>query len=58
VFLSQPCKILKVSYYRNYAYSYSIDFNQILHNDRDHKVVIVGGPNRAQQIQDGGLPPF
>ena len=33
-------EILKVSYYRNYC----IDFNQILHNDRDHKVVIVGCP--------------
>jgi len=32
---------LKVSYYRNY----SIDFNQIFHNDRDHQVVIVDGPN-------------
>ena len=50
----QTCKILTVSYYRNYC----IDFNQILHNDRDHKVVIVGGPNRAQQIQGGGRPPF
>jgi len=32
---------LKVSCYRNYY----IDFNQILHNDRDHQVVVVGGPN-------------
>jgi len=23
-----------------------IDFNQILHNDRDHQEVVVGGPNR------------
>ena len=30
----------------------------MLHNDRDHQVVIVGGPNSAQQIQDGGRPPF
>ena len=35
-------KILKVSCYRNYC----IDFNQILHNDRDHQQVVVGGPNR------------
>jgi len=48
------CKILKDSYYRNYC-SY---FTQILHNDRDHQVVVVSGPNRAQQIQDGGRPPF
>ena len=34
-------QILKVSYYWNYC----IDFNQIVHNDRDHQVVIVGGPN-------------
>ena len=39
---SQTGKILKVSCYRNYC----IDFNQILHNDRDHQVVVVGGPNR------------
>jgi len=39
---SQTGKILKVSCYRNYC----IDFNQILHNDRDHQEVIVGGPNR------------
>ena len=26
--------------------NYCINFNQILHNDRDHQVVIVGGPNR------------
>ena len=41
-FLSQTCKILKVSCYRKYC----IDFNQIWHNDRDHQVVIVGGPGR------------
>jgi len=34
--------MLKVSYYRNYC----INFNQILHNDRDRQVVAVGGPNR------------
>ena len=27
--------------------NYCIDFNQILHNDRDHQVVIVGGPQCA-----------
>jgi len=37
-------KILNVSCYRNYC----IDFNQIWHNDRDHQLVIVGGPNRRQ----------
>ena len=41
-FSSQTGNILKVACYRNYY----IDFNQILHNDRDHKVVVVGGPNR------------
>jgi len=35
-----------------------MDFNQIFHNDRDHQVVIVGGPSSAQQIKDGGRPPF
>ena len=39
---SQTGKILKVSCYRNYC----VDFNQILRNDRDHQVVVVGGPNR------------
>ena len=41
-FSSQTGKILKVSCYRNYC----IDFKQILQNDRDHQVVVVGGPNR------------
>jgi len=41
-FSSQTSKILKVSYYQKYC----IDFNQIWHNDRDHQVVIAGGPNR------------
>jgi len=41
-FWSQKGKILKVSCYRNYC-TY---FNQIWHNDRDHEVVIVGGPSR------------
>jgi len=40
-FSSQTGEILRVSYYRNCC----IDFNQILHNDRDHQVVIVDGPN-------------
>ena len=35
-------EILKVSCYRNYC----IDFNQIWHNNKDHHVVIVGGPSR------------
>jgi len=38
--LSHTGKILKVSCHRNYY----VDFNQILHNDRDHQVVVVGGP--------------
>ena len=41
-FSSQTGKILKVSCYRNYC----IDFNQILHNDRDHQEVVVDSPNR------------
>jgi len=41
-FSSQTGKILKVSCYRNYC----IDFNQILHNDRDRQMVVVDGPNR------------
>ena len=41
-FRAQTSKILKVSCYRNYC----INLNQILHNDRDHQVVVVGGPNR------------
>ena len=40
-FSSQTGKILKVSYYRNYC----IDFNQILHNDRDQEELVAGGPN-------------
>ena len=47
-------KILKVSCYRNYC----IDFNQIWHTDRDHRVVIMGGPSRRPQIQDGGRLPL
>jgi len=47
-------KILKPAYYQNYC----IDSNQILHKTKDHQVLIVGGPNTAQQIQDGRRPPF
>jgi len=47
-------KILKPVYYQNYC----IDSNQILHNTKDHQVLIMGCPNTAQQIQDGGRPPF
>ena len=39
----QTGKILKVSRCRNYC----INFNQIWQNDRDHQVVIVGGPNEC-----------
>jgi len=35
-------KILKVSCYQKYC----IDFIQIWHNNKDHQVVIVGGPSR------------
>jgi len=48
---SQTGKILKVLYYRNYR----INYNKNLHNDRDHQVVIVACPNRAQQIQVGAI---
>ena len=41
-FQAKRAKILKVSCYRNYC----IDFNQILHNDIDNQVVVVGGPNK------------
>jgi len=41
-FSSQIGKILKLSCYRNYC----IDFNQIWHTNKDHQVVIVGGPSR------------
>jgi len=47
-------KILKVSCYRNSC----IDFDQILHNDGDHQVVVGVVPIGTQQIQDGGRPPF
>ena len=32
--------------------NYCIDFNQILHNDRDHQVVVVGGPKKSK-MADG-----
>jgi len=32
---------LKLAYYRNYC----IDSNQILHSDKDHQMLFVGGPN-------------
>jgi len=47
-------KILNSAYYQNCC----IDSNQILHNTKDLQALIVGGPNTAQQIQDGGRPPF
>jgi len=52
VFSSTTCKILKPAYYLR------IDSNQILHNTKDHEVLIVGGPNKRQQIQDGRRPHF
>jgi len=47
-------KILKPAYYQNYCN----DSNQILHITKNHQVLIVGGPDMVQQIQDGGRPPF
>ena len=41
-FQAKLAKILTVSCYRKYC----INFNQILHNDRDHQVVILGGQNK------------
>jgi len=32
--------------------------NHILHNDRDHQVVIVGSPDTPEQIKNGGLLQF
>ena len=26
--------------------------DQVLHNDKDHQIIIVGGPSWVQQIQD------
>jgi len=40
-FSSLSREILKLAYYRNYC----IDFNQILHSDKDHQMPFVGGPN-------------
>jgi len=45
---SQTGKILNVSYYQNYC----IGFNQILHNDRNHQLVIMGGPKKSN-MADG-----
>ena len=53
VFSSQTHTILKVSYCQNCC----IDCNQILHSNRDHQVYLVI-QSCAQQIQDGGRPPF
>jgi len=41
-FQAKQATILKVLCYRNYC----IDFNQILHKDRDHQEVFVGSPIR------------
>ena len=42
-FRAKRTKINNVLCYRNYC----INFNQILHNDRDCQVVVIGGPNRC-----------
>jgi len=34
--------MLKLAYYKNYC----TDSNQILHSDKDHHILFVGGPNR------------
>ena len=34
-------KTLKLAYYQNYC----VDSNQILHSDKDHQIVFMGGPN-------------
>ena len=47
-------KLLKSAYHKNYC----IDSNQILHNTKDHQVLVVFVQIRPQQIQDGGRPPF
>jgi len=39
--LCQTCEIENHAYYRNYC----IDCNQILHSDKDHQMLSVGGPN-------------
>ena len=43
-FSSQMCQIFRLSYYWNYC----IDYNQILHSDKDHQLPFVGGPNILQ----------
>jgi len=53
-FQAKTGKILKVSHYGNYC----IDFNQILHNDRDHQSSHCGRSQYAPNIQDGGRPPL
>jgi len=32
--------------------------NHILHNDKDHQVVTVGGPDTPEEIKNGGRPQF
>jgi len=34
-----------------YYHNYCIDSNKILHNDKDHQVLFVGGPNVSQMNQ-------
>jgi len=52
-FQAKSGKILKVSCYRNSC----IDFNHILHNDGDHQVVVVGGPNMCPTNPRWRQPP-
>ena len=47
-------QILKLSCYQNYC----INRNQILHNDRDHQVLFMCGPNMPSKNQDGDRLPF
>ena len=40
-FLAKLAKISTLVYYGNYR----IDFNQILHSDKHHQILVVGGSN-------------
>ena len=57
-FQGKHAKSKKLPYSRNYR----TNSNKILQNDKDHQMLFVSGPNTlttcAQQIQDGGWPPY
>jgi len=48
VFSRQTCKILKIPYYQNHG----INSNQILHNDKDHKVHFTNISNRTTDFDE------